>query len=707
MKLRSLGLWTTALLVLSFGATPFHVPAQEAPTEAVAEATPEPKPTDVILTVDGRAITREELFKIVQAARPEAFSFVPFDQFQILEGPQLLKLGQLLGLRTKAAAAASQAGIGLPEDFDTRVERALEARAFEVYYERNVKPLIPQPTDEEVATFYEANKARFAVPEQYTFRTLFLGTYEEYTVQEGDTLRSIASKISGDESKFAQILSKETKRPRIEMADPPAPVAAPNQPTPTPDPNATPVPPRALVTGEVLMVPMGPDKLKEVEEKANALLKQVLPTDKGGEGKHFHEVAAEHSQNDNPGRLMRYRPGADRPMLQALVDAMDGMQNGEVSQPILTRHGYHIVYLDQHVEAGFQPLEAVAGTIRAELLRDNTHKTHREYIAERLAPRRAEVKIHTDKLFQPATRENEGEIVVEFGDFKMDRRTFDASFYNSENPKPAPTTTYAELGEEGLYRGLLSHPVLRQHLIRGWVQEQGLRDDPAVADLRQYIVEARLAESWLEQEARNRAEQPSEEAIKEYYEKNAALVKNPDEFDLYAVTLPIDPAVVTDNVKMEAESAKLREQLNAAVADVQSLEDFKAVARKLNTGEAATNAGAIGRKQLRDFPANVRSALGRTGKNSMTTAISTREGTSVYWVADKIEPPPPTLEEAREDITAALLKTNTGKARRELEIEMRKAVKVEAPSITPGMQAEDLIPIEEAILSTTVAPSGS
>ena len=68
-------------------------------------------------------------------------------------------------------------------------------------------------SDEEVLEYYEQNKPEFLEPFGFRLRHLILTTYEPYVVAEGDTLESIAERISEDRAKADLIRADLVGRP--------------------------------------------------------------------------------------------------------------------------------------------------------------------------------------------------------------------------------------------------------------------------------------------------------------------------------------------------------------------------------------------------------------------------------------------------------------------------------------------------------------
>ena len=100
------------------------------------------------------------------------------------------------------------------------------------------------------------------------------------------------------------------------------------------------------------------EKQKQAEEKAKARVTELLEKVKAGAD--FGEVAKKHS--DDPasgaqgGSLGEFPKGT---MVSAFESALDKLEIGGISEPVLTPFGYHIIKLDDRKEERIKPLEEV------------------------------------------------------------------------------------------------------------------------------------------------------------------------------------------------------------------------------------------------------------------------------------------------------------------------------------------------------------
>ena len=100
------------------------------------------------------------------------------------------------------------------------------------------------------------------------------------------------------------------------------------------------------------------EKQKQAENKAKDRATELLRKVKAGAD--FGEIAKKHS--DDPGSGSQGGSLGEFPkgtMVSAFESALDKLEVGEISEPVLTPFGYHIIKLESRTEERFKPLEEV------------------------------------------------------------------------------------------------------------------------------------------------------------------------------------------------------------------------------------------------------------------------------------------------------------------------------------------------------------
>lgn len=111
------------------------------------------------------------------------------------------------------------------------------------------------------------------------------------------------------------------------------------------------------------------EKAKEIKEKLDA-------------GESFSELAAEHSScpsKENGGALGLFERGR---MVPEFEEVAFDLGVGEISDPVQTQFGYHIIQVDNKLPAGNQSLEEALPQVMQELRRENQQKVYAEYMEQ-------------------------------------------------------------------------------------------------------------------------------------------------------------------------------------------------------------------------------------------------------------------------------------------------------------------------------------
>lgn len=112
----------------------------------------------------------------------------------------------------------------------------------------------------------------------------------------------------------------------------------------------------------------------EALEKANKIRKEIMM------GKNFTELALKESDDktvkNNQGEMGAF---TKEKMLKPFSDAVFAMKPGEISEPVKTRYGYHIIKLNKKMPAGFLSFEKVKESIINDLKAKDWEKARTEF----------------------------------------------------------------------------------------------------------------------------------------------------------------------------------------------------------------------------------------------------------------------------------------------------------------------------------------
>lgn len=112
----------------------------------------------------------------------------------------------------------------------------------------------------------------------------------------------------------------------------------------------------------------------QAKQKTAAVLQQLRA---GGD---FAQLAKQYSEGpsaENAGLLGTFRTGE---LLPGFEEAIASLQPGEISDPVRTRIGWHIIRLENAEAGRYQPLEAVREALSAELKRAKFERNYAEWM---------------------------------------------------------------------------------------------------------------------------------------------------------------------------------------------------------------------------------------------------------------------------------------------------------------------------------------
>jgi len=204
-----------------------------------------------------------------------------------------------------------------------------------------------RPSDEELQKYFDSHKSQFEVPEQIKVQYVKLTpklVEDVIEVYEED----IQDYYKTNEAKF--FIKKQYKASHILIK------------------NDDPLP-----FGEDLSTEEKEKLLDEADEKTKIKADEILKQIK--EGADFGEMAKKHSADpasgNNGGSLGQFSRGMMIPDFEA---ALDRLKPGELSKPVKTQFGFHIIRLDEVKEERSKPLEEVKEEINKTLKENKSRK---------------------------------------------------------------------------------------------------------------------------------------------------------------------------------------------------------------------------------------------------------------------------------------------------------------------------------------------
>jgi peptidyl-prolyl cis-trans isomerase SurA len=136
--------------------------------------------------------------------------------------------------------------------------------------------------------------------------------------------------------------------------------------------------PERVVLSEISLSTEGksPEEFAAVRSKAEGLRTSVL------NGDDFHQVARLYSQGSTAkegGGLGTFKRGELSPQLEAAVFQIS---KGQISDVIQTRTGFEVLKVEDHLQAGLQPMDEVEAAIRKTIYAQKMQPRMRDYLAE-------------------------------------------------------------------------------------------------------------------------------------------------------------------------------------------------------------------------------------------------------------------------------------------------------------------------------------
>jgi parvulin-like peptidyl-prolyl isomerase len=105
-----------------------------------------------------------------------------------------------------------------------------------------------------------------------------------------------------------------------------------------------------------------PTQVEAARVKAESIRKQLL------DGADFGKLARQYSDDDSKAQGGELGDFSRGDMIDPIQNVIDHMKVGEISEPIRTDHGFHLVKLEAHDQAGVKPFAEVSGQIQDKLV---------------------------------------------------------------------------------------------------------------------------------------------------------------------------------------------------------------------------------------------------------------------------------------------------------------------------------------------------
>ncbi len=546
-----------------------------------------------------------------------------------------------------AAARAHEEGVSLSPEREAQLQRDLESIANRVWLiEAGVLDDRSIP-DEAIAAYHQEHLAdQFTTHEHLSLRHIYLGTYETYIVEEGDSLESIAEKITGDADAAERILDAESKKPRIEG---------------TINAEGDEIAPQALAAGETLLVPMGPDANAAVEERAREAWQRLE------DGENFEAVARDVSENETPGRLISIRPAKDdKPINDELRAAFLALENGAWSEPFRTRHGWQIVKRERYTPETITPVERVEARIRNTLISDGRRERYDALMREALAEYTG-IAIDAEALAAAEDPSMADEVIFQLGDVKYTGANFARDFGDRVTPEtPADER-----------RALLAETSVLQRALGEWDRaRRNIADTDLYKQAAKCVGDIYYANQWLDDTVQNAELEIPEESVAAKYEELRDMLKTLPAADISRITIYPEIGADASAVDFQEAMAQASHTLRAELQRVSDSAGFATLAKQISEDELAEVGGRVGEVDANHLNGIVGRAIREGGAQSFFGPFDTPDGKGVMaiWLNGVSEAQQQSMEDAREQLEEAVLRD----LRRDYALRLREEIVEEA-----------------------------
>jgi len=570
-RLLQMGAFGFSATLLTFSAGDLE--AQQQMTDAVLAPEPTIKatfgPDDVIFSIYGEDVTAAEYNSTIRFSPPPVLGRPDIIGFSIYEYNDRDVIDSIKDYTVKVAAvdAANEYGFTLDDREEQMVEQSSKRILQLVFLEKNGVLAPTEITDAEVQARYDEIKdLRYKIKEELKLQHIFFSTYVDYVVEEGDTLESIAEEISGDKSKVDLILSKEPPR------------KARNEPEIDADGNE--VPPKALVAGETLMVPMNDEEAAKIKEVADQAYQELM------DGADFEDVAIKYAENNSKGNPVSIKPeDQEKPILTEFREAFENLEDGEISEPFRTKHGFQIMKRREYIEPSYRELtDAVSNQLKNEMAIDQTNQRYYALL-QSLLREYDQFDINTEVLENVDDTAMKDQVIIQVDDVKYPAETYMRDF----GMELTEDTTLQEKIDN-----LAKLPMVGRKLSEWKIEQINLTEDEAFKSRVELIRGNLLKEKYFQYLLEEvHPFDPTEEELREHYNTITESLAALPSTELYQISLLPEEEVTEDNLP-EIEK-QLKDELRKELEGVTTLEEFQETAKRISEDAYAEKGGSLGK----------------------------------------------------------------------------------------------------------------
>ncbi|MBN1900769.1 peptidylprolyl isomerase, partial [Candidatus Sumerlaeota bacterium] len=530
------------------------------------EPTPTPKQDMELAKFDGKILKMDEFIEGLSFRSGYRFKEMGEERIANMDPKELENLAQDYLFSEKMAEIAEKEGFADDPKVKDQMESIKQRILANLIYKKEVMDKVPEASEDECKQYYEDNKKeKYGRPFSFKMRHIFLSTYLPYVAVKGDTLEGIAEKICKDKGKVEYILKDdETKDPRYVKPE-----------------EREEKPFRALEPGEKILVPMSDADKMAVYEKTKAIHEDLK------KGADFSLLAKKHSETGaNKGDVIGpIMPDKDqKPMLPEIIAAVKKTEAGKFSEIVQTKHGYNIIKVEEKNDEGFIPYDQIQRTIQSTLTGERRLQESKKFLLK--IAENAKGIIVNKGAFDAADHSPDS-VIVEIGD----KVKFTLADYDEFVPEPVRKK--AETSDDKIVAILESRKVILP-LLTLYAENQKLDQSEEFKSEFRHRKIMILSDQYL-RKLKEDLPPPTEEEMREYYDKNLDRYKDPQKYDLSVIGRKIKD--YGQKMPEEEENklvVKLTQELNEIRKKIKTREEFEKMAREISEDPTSRNGGAIG-----------------------------------------------------------------------------------------------------------------
>jgi len=547
--------------------TLFAVPGAESKSdEKKAEETQSEEANPAVAKFDGSTLMMNDLINKANIRGGLRFRGADAEQIRNMPKTQIEEFVRDFLFNEKIAKIATEQKLEEDEKVKDAIKSIRHSSFSSIIYQKEVVEKCAKPAEEEIKKYYEDSKEKiFHQPLSFSMRHIFLSTYKPYTAQEGDTLESIAKKISGDEKAVEFILSDDDKKePRWVKPEEREEKAF-----------------RPVQADEKLLVPMNKEETDAILSRMKKIQEEIK---NGGD---FTLIAKKYSESGaNSGELLGpIIPSKDKkPMLSEILDAVNKLKAGEVSDIIRTKHGYNIIRIESKKEEGFVPFDEARRGIEARLNSERINKRAEESLFD--FARQTPGIVLNDNIFTAENRTSDSVIISIEPEFKYTLGDYAADM-------PEAQRLMLKNNKDRTNAVLNSRKVIMPLLVKYGEFKKIHESDEFKTTFENRKIQV-LADHML-RKMMEEVTKPTEDEMKAYYENNKERYTDPKQYDISLIGLKImeQGEEMKEELK-EKKIAELSENLKQVSAILKTKEDFENKAKEISEDPTAPQKGAVG-----------------------------------------------------------------------------------------------------------------